>query len=148
MSSPIVELDFDVVREPWNRYEFDEGPILKSKIILKTVSRKTDVDGKVGYNLDFQHVTAISHVPIELQGPLTERGYSPAELQESIVKDDIRYSTLREEWNEYVAEDGCKIRLKNTVVRVAKTDKCDKKGNPIYLVKNGVLPEIRPPKRS
>ena len=148
MSRPIVELDFDVVREPWNRYELEEGPILKAKVILKNVSRKTEADGKVGYGIDIQHVTAISHVPIELQGPPTERGYSPEELQASIVKDDVRYSTLREEWNEYVAEDGCKIRIKNTVVSVAKTDKCDKKGNPIYLIKNGVLPEIRPPKKS
>lgn len=146
MSNPIVELDFDVVREPWNRYEFSEGPILKTKVILKSVSRKTEADGKIGYGLDFQHITAVGHVPIDLQGPPTDKKYSPQELQSSIVNDDVRYSTLREEWNEYVAEDGCKIRLKITVASVAKTDKCNNKGYPIYMIKVGVLPELRPPK--
>lgn len=59
----------------------------------------------------------------------------------------MRYNTLAEEWNEYVVDDGTRIRMKSTVSRVAKTSKFDKNGDPIYIVDTTVLAEIRPPKR-
>ncbi len=31
MSEKVTELDFDVVREPWNKYELFDGPIIWTK---------------------------------------------------------------------------------------------------------------------
>ncbi|MBW1936877.1 MAG: hypothetical protein ACTSP1_19470, partial [Candidatus Freyarchaeota archaeon] len=75
------------------------------------------------------------------------RIYSPEELQASIIDDDVRYSTIVEEWNEYIAEDGASIRVKLVVVKVSRTDKTDRDGEPIYLVQTSVLPQILPPKK-
>lgn len=52
-----------------------------------------------------------------------------------------------EEWNEYIAEDGASIRVKLVVVKVSRTDKTDRDGEPIYLVQTSVLPQILPPKK-
>jgi hypothetical protein len=69
------------------------------------------------------------------------------ELQASIVNEDVRYTTIAEEWNEYLAEDGTKIRVKLTVVKVSRTNKRDVDGEPIYLVQTSLLPQIQPRKK-
>ncbi|MEX2706957.1 MAG: hypothetical protein Q6352_017130 [Candidatus Freyrarchaeum guaymaensis] len=101
----------------------------------------------LGYAFKGQNIVSLSHFPPELKGPPSTRIYSPEELQASIVNDDVRYSTLAEEWNEYVTEDGASIRIKLIVVRVSRTDKTDREGKPIYLVQTSVLPQIIPPKK-
>lgn len=67
-------------------------------------------------------------------------------MNTSIVKDDVRYNTLSEEWNEYVLDDGARVRLKLTVTRIAKTDKYNREGEPILIVETGGMAQIRPPK--
>lgn len=55
---------------------------------------------------------------------------------------------MSEEWNEYILEDGTRIRLKFTVVRISKTDKFDRRGESIYLVEHAVIPIITTPKKT
>jgi hypothetical protein len=64
------------------------------------------------------------------------------------VEKDIRYDTLSEEWNEYIAEDGTKIRFKSTLARVHRTNKYDKHGDPIYLIELSGFGQITPPPKS
>jgi len=144
----LIDLDFDVVREPWNKYELEGGPLLRAKYVLMGVKKRIEPDGRISYGIKGQNVISVSHVPDELKGPPSKKRYSPEELEASIVKEDIRYSTLREEWNEYVAEDGARIRIKFTVVKVSMTNKTDSEGDPIYLIRSSSLPQIQPPKRT
>lgn len=142
-----TELTFDVVREPWNVYELEDGSILRTKFILLRVKRKEDPSGQTGYAVKSQTITSVSHIPELLIGEPAARQYSPKELQASIVEEDVRYTTLTEEWNEYIVEDGARIRVKLTVVKVAKTDKFNNDGEPIYLVLTTSMPQIQPPRR-
>ncbi|WXG39480.1 MAG: hypothetical protein WED07_01375 [Candidatus Freyarchaeum deiterrae] len=148
MSFAANDLDFDVLREPWNIYQLEEGPILRVKYVLTRFVRQKDAGGLVGYAFKGQNVVSLSHFPEELRGSPSPRVYSSEELQASIVNESVRYSTLVEEWNEYVAEDGANIRLKITITQVCKTNKTDSDGEPIYLVKTSLLPQITPPKKS
>lgn len=139
------ELDFEVLREPWNKYSLRDGSSVKSRyILMKVKKRESTKEGeKTAYGVEGQNITVIYSVPPELKGPPSKRTYTPQELSSSIVVDDVGYSTLSEEWNEYVVEDGTKIRVKDTVVKVSRTDKSDKNGDPIYLVQHSTLVDVR-----
>ncbi len=145
--SEVKEMDFEVLREPWNVYQLEEGPILKIKYVLTRVIKRREDGGRFGYAFKGQNVVAFSHIPPELRGEPTRAIYSPMELQASIVNEDVRYTTIAEEWNEYLAEDGTKIRVKLTVVKVSRTNKRDVDGEPIYLVQTSLLPQIQPRKK-
>ena len=141
-------LDFDVVREPWNKYELADGAVLKTKTILTKVRKQTrDEGGKQieSYSLEIQ---TISVILTDERGTPDTKVYSPQELQASIIKDDVRYTTLSEEWNEYVVDDGGRIRVKSTVARVSKSSKFDKNGEPVYWVESSNMAQIKPPIRS
>ena len=148
MSSAIrMELDFDVVREPWNKYELSDGSILKVKYVLLKVRKTIEPDGRTNYEVKGQNIIVVSNIPDHLRGRPSEESYSPRELEASIVEEDMRYNTLSEEWNEYVAEDGARIRIKMTVVKVSRTNRMNREGEPIYLVQSSTLAQIRPPRR-
>jgi len=142
------ELDFEIVREPWNRYSLKDGSYVKSRYILTKVKRMepTQRGEKHSYGAEGQTVTVITNVPENLKGPPSTRAYSPEELSSSIVVDEVEYNILSEEWNEYVVEDGTKIRIKDTVTKVSRTNKCDQGGNPVYIVQHSTLVGVKPGK--
>lgn len=39
-----------------------------------------------------------------------------------------------QDWNEYVADDGARVRIQPIVMRIAKTSTYSNRGEPIYLV--------------
>lgn len=137
-------IDFDVVREPWQKYELNDTSTLKVKYVLTRLWKKIQ-DNKPSYRIDGQTHTVML-IPPELRGPIDTRTYSKEELESSIVQDEVRYNTISEEWYEYIVDDGTRIRLKMTVTRIAKTSKFDRQGEPVYLVDNNVLLQVRPPK--
>ncbi len=145
--SEVIEMDFDVLSEPWNVYQLEEGPILKIKYVLTRVLKRREDGGRYSYAFKGQNVLAFSHVPPKLKGEPSREFYSPMELQASIVNESVRYTTIAEEWNEYLAEDGTSIRVKLTVVKVSRTNKKDMDGDPIYLVQTSLLPQVQPPRK-
>lgn len=148
-------LDFDVVKEPWNKYELADGAVVKIKLVVTKVRKEqptipagstaTPANPVANYNFDLQTI-AVSMS--EEKGTPDTRVYSPQELGAAVIKGDVRYTTVSEEWNEYVTDDGARVRLKVTLTRVSKTSKFDKNGDPIYLVESGVLANVRPPSPS
>jgi hypothetical protein len=148
MGERVTDIDFDILREPWNKYELGDGSIVKTRCILTKIHKRVKIgETTAGYGLDSQNVIVIYNVPPNLKGEPSKHAYGPKELETSIVQDDIRYTTISEEWNEYVAEDGTRIRLKSTVTKVSRTSKYDKNGNPRYLVQTSVLPQVKPLKK-
>lgn len=130
------------MREPWNKYELADGAIVKIKVVVTKV-RKKQVDEKSGeYGFGSQTIAVVLS---DEKGPPETRAYSPQELQEAVIKEDIRYTTISEEWNEYVLDDGARLRLKVTLVRVSKTSKYDKDGEPVYLTETSVMAQLKVP---
>ncbi len=66
----------------------------------------------------------------------------------------INIYSAREDWNEYVLEDGTKIKLKVVVSKIIRTDLIDNSGDPVYLVNStnvvdAVVPEeLKAPKKA
>ena len=145
MSASSRPIDFDVVKEPWNKYELTDGTVVKTKVVLTKLGKTILEGNKANFQIDVQVVSVIL-VPTELRGTPDTHVYSPQELQASIEKAEMRYTTLAEEWNEYVVDDGTRIRVKSTVTRIAKTTKYDKNGELIYLVETNNLVQIKSPR--
>lgn len=145
MSSNPRSIDFDVVKEPWNKYELNDGTIIKTRIVLKKLVKEM-LDKKQGkFGIDAQPVTVVL-TSSEQNGPPDPKPHPPEELRQSIEKDDLRYTTLAEEWNEYIVDDGSRVRIKSTVMQISKTTKFDRNGDPIYLVDTNNLVEVKLPK--
>jgi len=148
----IAGLDFDIIKEPWNKYSLRDGSSLKCRYalhrILKREILKPDgsVEGKPQFAIEGQQMNAIIHTLQELRGPPATEKYSPEELQAAIVAEEIPYDTIAEEWNEYVAEEGTRVRVKQTVTKVSRTNKFDKAGFPVYIIESSALAEVKPPK--
>jgi len=140
-------LDFEIIKEPWNKYEIIDGSILKTRFVLKKVVEQPLGKDKSTFQIDGQPITSTFGSP-ELKGTPTTQVYPPEELKKSIVQEGLGYNVLGEEWNEYILEDGTKIRIKNTVTKISRTDKYEKIGDPIYLVETNVILQVTKPKIS
>ena len=134
-------LDFDVVKEPWNKYELSDRAVLKTKLVLTKIMKEHLGNLANAYAIDFQNFAVIL---TDERGQLGTRIYSREELQASIVEDNIKCDPISEEWNEYAVNDGGQIRIQSKVIRVAKTSLFDLNGKPIYWVESNQIPEIKP----
>jgi len=146
MSFNYSTLDFEIIKEPWNKYEVIDGAFLKTRFILKRVDMQPLGNDKFTFKIDGQPLYAIFGAP-SLKGTPTTQKYSPQELKDSIVQDGLGYNTLGEEWNEYILDDGTKIRVKSTVTKISRTDKFEGSGDPIYLVDTNAIVQVTKPKK-
>jgi hypothetical protein len=117
-------LDFMVTREDWSRYDLSDNAILKVKVVLTRVYKQ---QGQL-YS-DFQPIYTILTNERGIPGSNIS---SLQELRSSIVR-DIHFTTITQDWNEYVVDDGTTIRIQPIVTKVVKTSKFDPKGFPVYL---------------
>ena len=58
---------------------------------------------------------------------------------------EVRFQTIREEWNEYQLMDGTVLKMKTVVGEVFRVeDMYDNEGNPVYQVKSNNLLIVKP----
>jgi hypothetical protein len=135
-------IEFEIIKEPWNKYQIQDNSVLKTRTILKKVNRVTDGD-KIGFNIDAQTLTVINADP-SLKGEPNPKPVTKEEIQKSIEKSDMRYSTLAQEFNEYELDDGTKIKIYTNVTSISKSSLKDRSGDPIYSVQSSNQVEIKP----
>lgn len=145
MSQNLHSVDFEIIKEPWNKYAITDGSVLKTRFILKKVDTRIMDENKKNYKIDGLPLSII-YASAELRGEPSQQRYSTQELQNSISYDDLRYDTIHEEWDEYMLDDGTRIRVKATVMKISRTDKFDRNGDPLYLVDTTAMVEIKLPK--
>jgi len=138
------ELDFETIREPWNKYSLMDGSNLKLRFVLLKVKR-TVAENKVSYTIKSQTLIEAYNVPNNLRGPKAKAPVPPSELK-SAKKQEVGFSTIFEEWCEYMVEDGARIRAKCSLMEVYRTDKANMEGEPIYLTHHSTTVNIKPPK--
>lgn len=71
--------------------------------------------------------------------------YMVQKLQASIIQDDIRFTTISQDWNECIDDNGARIRIQPMVMRVAKTSRYNARGEPVYWVEIQPTIQIRQP---
>ena len=132
-------LDFIVSREDWCRYDLSDDSILKIKLIATKIRKKN-----TNYNIDIQNIIVVLS---NERGQADSKSYTPLELQQSIIH-DVHYTTITQDWNEYIVDDGTIIKVHPMVTKVSKTSKFDLNGDPVYLVnvQGNVVVELPKPK--
>lgn len=66
---------------------------------------------------------------------------------EDINAVDLDFEIKKEDWNIYETEDGATIKIKLVVSSIARTEKFDAEGNPVYVVKSTNLLNVSIPDR-
>ena len=140
-------LDFDVLKEIWAKYELaDHSAILKIKVVLTVVTKTPppagSPPGAQGYSIDAQNVTVVL---TNERGLPDTRQYSPAEVSAAITRADLRFSTISQDWNEYVVDDGTRIKIQPILLSVSKTSLFNNKGTPVYTNNINLNVQIKPP---
>ncbi|MDH3617711.1 MAG: hypothetical protein OES14_07385 [Nitrosopumilus sp.] len=134
-------IDFEIIKEPWNKYQLVDNSILKTRAVLKKVERVTEGD-KTSYKMDVQNLTVI-YADSDLKGTPNPQRISKEEMAKSIDKPDMRYDTLSQEFNEYLLDDGTKLKIFTNVTSVSRASLKDSKGDPIYHVQTKNSIEIK-----
>ena len=138
----IKPIDFEIIKEPWNKYQFADNSVLKTRAILKKVERVMEGD-KISFKMDVQNLTVI-YANSELKGEPNPNPISKQEMKKSIDKPDMRYDTLSQEFNEYLLDDGTKLKIFTNVISVSRTTRKDAKGDPVYQVQTKNNIEVKP----
>jgi len=138
-------VDFEMIREEWNKYKLGDGTTLKTKFVLVSVMMEKGLEEllkeakerkgtKVGMGIAIQSRNIIGvEAPKKLRGP-PSGPYNPQDLQASIIRRDIDFEVITEKRNEYKLENGITIKVKSSPLEISKTSKYDQQGLPIYTV--------------
>ena len=135
-------LDFKVIKEYWDSYLLSDDTKLKSRVVLTGV-KKSKMDQSKEYEFNFQSIQSFIFSD-KATGPAHKKLYTKEEM-ESSYKKELSFSTTSEKWNEYLLNDNTRVRLKNTIAGITKSDLYLQNGDPIYNVKIRVLSKVKRP---
>ena len=138
--SDFVTLDFKVIKEYWDSYLLSDDTKLKSRVVLTGV-KKSKTNPSKEYEFNFQSIQSFIFSD-KATGPPHKKMYTKEDMESSYNK-EIAFSTTSEKWNEYLLDDNTRVRLKNTVAGITKSDLYLQDGDPIYNVKIRVLSKIK-----
>lgn len=136
------DLDFDIVKETWCKYELSDGAYLKFRNILLRAKKNPAIKGKQAYGIEGMKLAAAYRIPPNLMSAPNRLPVSPEELDKS-RKEELTFTILCEDWNEYLVEDGTAIKTKTNLVDVYRTDKADVFGRPIYITHENMITNIK-----
>lgn len=140
-------VDFDVIREDWNKYKLEDGTIIKTKFVLINVmvektlkeliseakaKKKKGSKQLMGIAIQSKNVVGVE-APKKLKGAPSSQ-YTPQELQASIIHKDVDFEVIKERRNEYKLKNGMIIKVRASPFAISKTSKFDSQGLPIYSV--------------
>ena len=100
------QLDFDVMREPWNKYHVSDGAYIKTKIVVTKIRKKMTGEKSWEYSDDMQSIIVTLS---DVQGTPDTKTYSPSEIDAALINNELRYTIVSEEWNEYIIDDGARL---------------------------------------
>ncbi len=128
-------ISFDVIKELWNIYTFEDGNAMKFKVVLLKIVPSPNVNE---FAINTSNLMAVFAQQKTRGTPAL-----PSPVPEiKIEKKDMPFNIKYEDWNEYKIEDGRILKLKPTIVEIIKTANYDQYGEPIYLVNCQILMKI------
>lgn len=138
-------LDFEIVKEPWNKYSLSDGSKLKTRVILRS-AWFSEKDNKKNYGVDIRNFTVMMCDP-SLQGTKNETNYTKEQLNSNIEVEDCRYDTIGYEANEYLLDDTTRILIHSNITKISRSKLYNRKGDRIYHVDLQASITITPPKQ-
>ena len=136
------ELDFEIIKEPWNKYKLEDGSILRIKnpILKFFLTDKLDNLGQPVYRVGGLNLISVM-VPDELRGtPTPDQTINPSD-----IISEMKFEILSEDWCEYKLEDGTISKSKIVMLKIVKTNKFNLGGEPIYSCNWQILTDKQVP---
>ena len=131
-------LDFKILKEGWNEYKLENGSIVRVKHVLLKVIKEEP-------NLSVNATTVVAvFSPPELKGIPSTKAYTPQELESSIEGENLKFETIKEDWNLYELGNKIKLHIKPVLTLISSTNKYDSRGEPIYLTQLQALTKVIP----
>lgn len=137
-------LDFEILKEPWNKYTLSDGSKLKTRVILKSVWAELK-NGKKEYKIDFESKTEM-FCDITLQGSSNKTKWTNEDYNKNIEVDNCRYDTIAYETTEYLLDDGTQIVIHSNIGKIKRTKLYNGKGDRIYLIDHQIGVNFTPQK--
>lgn len=124
----IDSLKFEVVNEPWNEYELEDGTVLRVKVVVAGVFKED------GEKFSIAHMSVFGVVPeAKYLGAPSPPLKQDEKLQKFIEAEDLKFTQLTDQWNEYdLPSEHIRLSIKGVLVSVSRTSKHDEKGIPVY----------------
>ena len=141
----VRSIEFEIIKEPWNKYQLQDNSVLKTRTILKNIRRKIQKN-QTEYFIDAQVLTVI-YAFADLRGAANLKPISNEEIRKNIDLDDMRYDSMAQDSNEYVLDDGTKIKIHTNITSISRSTLKDSHGDPIYSVQSSNQILVKPPKK-
>jgi hypothetical protein len=134
-----IELQFEPIHDGWSIYKAVDATIFRLKLLMmKLYLVNIDKEGNAQFQAAAQTFFTLS-VPREHKGPKSERAYSPEEIADAVVDEDVKFDTVKEDWNEYKLPESAVISSKVILTQVAKTKLYDLTGDPVYRIQSQTI---------
>ncbi len=112
-------------------YKLNDGTILQAHVNVDSIiSDKGQPDG---YSIRTSNFT-IAYVPKEERKPQGFIPFNPAEIESSIIDEDVSYEPLSEGFSEYELSNGMVLSIRTVVGQIKKTKFYTEQGEPVYTV--------------
>lgn len=136
LTSPTA-LEFTVVTEPWTKYKLEDQTRLFVKLVVVKVVRALNEQGQPAYNMNAQNIVA-THAPSNLKGQPSTVQFNVADPSSYKIVASLDFDRVGDEkWNEYHLADGTILKTRLELSTVARIDKYQGDGDPVYIVNTG-----------
>jgi hypothetical protein len=154
----MAPVEFTVISEPWVKYKLEDQTKLFVKLVVVKVVRGLNEQGQPSYNMNTQNIIATHGAP-HLRGQPSTAQMNLADPSSYKIVASLDFDRIGDEkWNEYHLMDGTVLKARLELSTVARIDKYQGDGDPVYLVNTGqplvkfkiseqVLKSARPPVR-
>ena len=130
-------LEFTVISEPWTKYKLEDQTKLFVKLVVVKVVRGLNEQGQPAYNMNAQNIIA-THASANLRGQPSTTQFNLADPSSYKIVASLDFDRVGEEkWNEYHLADGTVLKTRLELSTVARLDKYQGDGDPVYLVNTG-----------
>ena len=137
-------IEFEIIKEPWNKYQLQDNSVLKMRTVLKSIRRLAKKNG-VEYLVGAQ-ILIVVHAASDLRGDVNPSQVSNDEIVKCMEIEDMHYDSLAQESNEYLLDDGAKIKVHTNTASISRSILKDMYGDSIYSVQHNNQILIKPPK--
>ena len=136
LASP-TPLEFTVITEPWTKYKLEDQTKLFVKLVVVKVVRALNEQGQPAYNMNAQNIVA-THAPPNLRGQPSTTQFNVADPSSYKIVASLDFDRVGDEkWNEYHLADGTILKTRLELSTVARIDKYQGDGDPVYIVNTG-----------
>ncbi len=137
-------IDFEIIKEKWNKYSLKDGSNLKTRLVLKSVWYTIE-NNKKNYAFDIQQFSVVMCDP-SLQGTKNQTKYTKEQIVKNMEVEDCPYDTMAYEMNEYVLDDSAKIQIHSNLLKLSRTSLFNPIGDRVYHVGMDISISVNAPK--